>query len=190
MNTHLVGEPVKVHVFVEVQARGDTDKLDTSPYSPSHLSLSKSISYLGHKPLEWCSSEVLFALCVVCWERGLPLYLYKSLRRCSSYSWCETLSYTASSWEHATACWRRGWAAPTRGWAPLVVNRPLTLASHHRLCVAGHMLDLNCFPMVFCPSWIDLMGVSLVPLRKSASESAFRWIIPCICVCDLQNNVL
>jgi hypothetical protein len=75
MNTHVVGEPIEVHVFVEVQARGDTDKLSTSPYSPSHLSLSKSTSYLGHKP--WNDAQVMCSLaCVLCVERGgTPLFI-------------------------------------------------------------------------------------------------------------------
>jgi hypothetical protein len=75
---------------------------------------------------------------------------------------------------------QRGAAAPRSG-------RPLTTASSHRLCVVGRGLDQDGFPVVFCPICIDVIGVSLVPLHKSASESAFRWIISCICVYDLQN---
>ena len=43
-NTHLAESSVEAHVFVEVQVWGDTDKLNSFPYSPSHLSLSKSTS--------------------------------------------------------------------------------------------------------------------------------------------------
>jgi len=54
------------------------------------------------------------------------------------------------------------------------VGRPLTMATRRRLHVAGRGLHLDGFPMVLCPSCIDLIGVSHVPLRKSASESAYR----------------
>ena len=36
---------IEAQVFVEVQARGDTDKSGSSPYYPSHLSRAKSTSY-------------------------------------------------------------------------------------------------------------------------------------------------
>jgi hypothetical protein len=56
--------------------------------------------------------------------------------------------------------------------------------------VADHGLDQDDFLVVLCPICIDVIGVSLVHLPKSASGSAFWWIISCICVCDLQNNIL
>ena len=45
MNTHLAESSIEAQVLIEVQARGDTNKSDTSPYSSSHLSQTKSTSY-------------------------------------------------------------------------------------------------------------------------------------------------
>ena len=136
------------------------------------------------------SREWGVAQCGVCWEGGLPLYLYMALRRCSGYSWCEAPGCTTLAWSHATAYRRRGWGAPAGGQPPPTTGRPLTAPPRHRLCVAGHGLVMDHCSMGFYPIWIKLMAVSLVPLRKSASESAFWWFIPCICVCDMQNDVL
>jgi hypothetical protein len=45
-------------------------------------------------------------------------------------------------------------------------------------------------PMVFCPIWVELVGIFVIPSCKSASESAFQWISACIYVCDLQNMLV
>ena len=126
----------------------------------------------------------------VCERGGVPLYLYKALRRCSGYSWREAPGCTALAWSHATACRRWGWGAPAGGRPPPRTGRPLTVPPRHSLRVVGHGLDMVHCSMGFCPGWINLMGVSLVLLCKLASESVFQWFIPCICVYDLQNNVL
>jgi hypothetical protein len=75
-NTHLAVEPVEVQVFVEVQVGETPTSLTLPPNSSSHLSLSKSTSYLGSKPLEWCSSVVLLLLGVLFREEvSLPSYI-------------------------------------------------------------------------------------------------------------------
>ena len=54
------------------------------------------------------------------------------------------------------------------------VGHPMTMATRHHLRLAGHGLDMDPCSVVFCPACTKLMGVSLVPLCQSASESAFR----------------
>jgi hypothetical protein len=119
-------------------------------------------------------------VCVV--EGGTPLFI-QGLRRWYDLYLAWNRSSTASTWEHATAYWRGGWAAPVGGHLPLGVGHPLTEASRHCLRVAGSRMYLDHSTVVLCPVCTKLMGVSLVPLRKLASKSTFRWIIPCICVC-------
>ena len=41
-------------------------------------------------------------VCVCEW--GVPLYLYKAPRWCSTYSWSEALGCTALAWSHAINC--------------------------------------------------------------------------------------
>jgi hypothetical protein len=72
MNTHLVESSVEAQVFVEVQARGDTNKSGSSLFSPSHLSqILNSTSYgLSLGVMLKC---VLFALmCCSNEEEGAP----------------------------------------------------------------------------------------------------------------------
>ena len=136
------------------------------------------------------SREWGVAQCGACLEGGVPLYLYKSEGGASINVWRETLGYTASAWRHATATTRRGRSASRGERPPPRSGQPLTEPPRHHLRVVGHGLVMDHCSVGFCPILIELMGVSLVPLRKSASESAFQWIIPCICVYDLQNNIL
>jgi hypothetical protein len=136
------------------------------------------------------SREWGVAQCGVCLEMGVPLYLYKSYGGASVYLWRGGTWCTISAWSHATARGSHGWGTLGRGRPPLGSDRSMIEPPRHHLCMAGLGLDMDQCPMVLCPFWVDLVGVSLVPLRKSASESAFWWIFPCICVCDLQNDIL
>jgi hypothetical protein len=141
-----------------------------------------------------CHSCVYSSKCVmVCpplFRGGLPLYLYMKERRWCDYSWHEAHAPAPSTWMHATTIRRRGRATLGRERLPPGSGRPMTGSNGHRLRVAGLELDMDQCPRVPCSFWIDLVGVSLILLRKSALGSAFRWNLPCIWVCDLQNNIL
>ena len=106
-------------------------------------------------------------------REGVHLYLYKSEGGASVYVWRETLGCTASAWRHATTTARRGRAVSRGEWPHPKSGRPLTTASSQRLCVEGLGLDRDRSPVVLYPRRIELIGASIVPLRKSASESAF-----------------
>ena len=54
------------------------------------------------------------------------------------------------------------------------VGRPLTVPPRHCHHVVGSRLGLDQPLVVLCPIWIELVGISLVSLRKSALESAFQ----------------
>jgi hypothetical protein len=118
---------------------------------------------------------------VVWWERGLGgARAIPSARTDSHYLSMEPCHYLSKEGLRTTS---EGSGAP-RGQPPL--DRGLSPPPSH----GRQWARQDHCSMEFCPSWVYLMGVSLVPLRKSTSESAFRWIIPCIYVWDLQNNIL
>jgi hypothetical protein len=137
----------------------------------------------------YSSKCVVLCSCVVS-RGGLPLYLYAKESQCCGYSWREAHSPLPSTWRHATAIQRRGQAAPRRERPPLGSGPPITSSNGHRLHLAGLGLDMDQCPGVLCSFWIGLVGVSLILLRKLALGSAFWWNLPCIYVCDLQNNIL
>ena len=118
----------------------------------------------------------------------VPLYLYNEQGRCYGYSLHEVLISTASTCSHETACRRGGREVSVGGRATLGVGHPLSKPPRHRLCVVGCGLDMVHSSVGFSPKWVELMGVFIVPLRKSASKSAFQWMFPCICIYVLQNK--
>jgi hypothetical protein len=130
---------------------------------------------------------LLFQMLWCVFERGGYPSIYTGGRQCSEAILGAYPASTALACFHATTTARRGREAPRGEQLPPRSGRPLTIASSHRLCVVGRGLDQDGFPVVLCPICIDVIGVSLVPLRKSALGSVFRWIISCICVYDLQN---
>jgi hypothetical protein len=68
-------------------------------------------------------------------------------------------------------------------------GRSLTTASSHRLCVAGHGLELRCSLVVLRPVGVDFGGVFVTPLHECTSKAPFQWISLCTHVCDLQKRV-
>jgi hypothetical protein len=128
------------------------------------LPYSKATKRMSSNYWEWGSEVLLNVLCV---ERGgAPIFIQKP-RRCLEAILGASLTPTALACFHATTTSRGGWAAPVGGRPPLVVDRPLTEPPHHHLHVVGLGLDQDCFPMGFCPGWIDLMAISLVPLPNT-----------------------
>jgi hypothetical protein len=121
---------------------------------------------------------------------GLPLYLYSKERQWCDYSWHEAHAPPPSTWRHATTIRRRGRVALAREQPPLASGRPMTGSNGHWLHVVGLGLEMDHCPKVPCSFWIDLVGISLILLCKLVLGSAFQWNLPCICVCDLQNNFL
>jgi len=121
-------------------------------------------------------------VCVV--EGGTPLFIHGA-RRCWWLFLVQGPAPTALAWSHATACRRGSWGAPVGGRPPLdhATSPP---PSSSRMWPGHGSLLRGALPQL---GWVELMGVSLVPLRES-TKSAFQWIIPCTCVCDLQNNIL
>jgi hypothetical protein len=143
-------------MLVEVQAWGDTDKPGTSPLLFLTSLSTNSTSYLGHKPLEWCSSVVLLLLCVVCVRGESPLLFILVVGRCG----CLFLEYP-----HATATERLQensmWQLEARGMkkgpaAPRIAHFLLELACNN-LSHGSSLLGLGCVHVGLvprCDRWV------------------------------------
>ena len=112
------------------------------------------------------SREWGVAQCGVSLERGYPS-IYTVLEMVLEVILGASLAPTTLACFHATTTARGGWAAPAGG-------RPSLDHGHSPLPSCGRpWARPGWLPVVLCPICIDLIGVSLVPLCKSASESAF-----------------
>jgi hypothetical protein len=132
------------------------------PSSPRWLCL--ALTPLKSKTKE--SRDWGVAQCGVCERGGTPLFI-EEWRQCFYLSLAQRhrMHYLSMKPCHRQS---KGWLRGAgKGAAPLGNGPSLTKVPCHRLRVAGHELDVSCFPGVLSPFWVGLVG-------KSALETAFR----------------